>query len=77
MGKRRGRTADVPRIKDAKRSMSKGHASEIKSKFIFKTLSPVYHEAYEFDQCWHGCDKVSYLVRKDETGLFTTGGGGS
>jgi len=43
---------------------------------ILKSFTPEFKDDYEFSQCWHGCDKVSYLVRKDDIGLFMVGGGG-
>lgn len=48
-----------------------------KSKFFLQSMTPTFSEEYEADQCWHGCDKVSLLIRKDDIERFVCGGGGS
>lgn len=43
---------------------------QIKNSRILKSFTPEFKEDYKFSQCWHGCDKVSYLKE-------FSGGGGS
>ena len=48
----------------------------VRNSRILKSFMPEFKDDYEFSQCWHGCDKVSHFIRKDEIGLFMVGGGG-